>query len=119
MRIAQTYLNEQINYGGEVRTRALVILELQENGTSQKYIDAYMMGAKSIQEDRPPFSNEETMKKGFLIVAGITIIISSIWSISTHQNLSGAYGCVSALVLMIGILVTTPLGESPRHSVVG
>ena len=53
MRIAQVYLNEEINYGGEIRTRGEVILELQKADTPQKYIDAYIMGAKSIQEDCP------------------------------------------------------------------
>lgn len=56
MRTAQDYLNEQINYGGEIRTRGEVISDLQENDTPQKYIDAYMMGgAKSIQKDCPHF----------------------------------------------------------------
>lgn len=55
MKIAQSYLNEQINYGGEIRTRGEVIVELQENDISQKHIDAYMMGAKSIQQDCPHF----------------------------------------------------------------
>jgi hypothetical protein len=43
------YLNEQINYGGEIRSRGSIIAEMQKAGTSQKQIDAYMMGAKSVE----------------------------------------------------------------------
>ena len=42
------YLNEQVNYGGEIKTRGSVILEMQKQGFAQRLIDAYMMGIKTI-----------------------------------------------------------------------
>jgi hypothetical protein len=45
------YLNEQINYGGELRSRGSVIAEMQKAGTTQKQIDAYMMGSKTVSPD--------------------------------------------------------------------
>jgi hypothetical protein len=41
------YFNEQINYGGEIRSRGSVIAEMQKQGIPQKQIDAYMIGAKA------------------------------------------------------------------------
>lgn len=51
--LAQEYLSEQINYGGEIKTRGEVRAEMQREGTPQKQIDAYMMGAKTITEAAP------------------------------------------------------------------
>ncbi len=48
--VKTAYLNEKINYGGETRTRGEVIAEMQKQGTPQKQIDAYMMGAKTLPE---------------------------------------------------------------------
>lgn len=44
----EIYLSETINYGGEIRTRGSVIAEMQREGTPQKLIDAYMVGAKTL-----------------------------------------------------------------------
>jgi hypothetical protein len=44
------YFNEQINYGGETRSRGSVIVEMQKDGIPQKQIDAYMMGAKTLAQ---------------------------------------------------------------------
>jgi hypothetical protein len=41
---AQEYLGEEINYGGEIRTRGSVIAEMQADGIPQPVIDAYLMG---------------------------------------------------------------------------
>jgi hypothetical protein len=40
------YFNQKINYGGETRTRAEVISEMQGLGVHQRLIDAYMMGTE-------------------------------------------------------------------------
>ena len=50
---ATPYLNEKINFGGEIRSRGSVIAEMQKQGTSQKLIDSYMMGAKTIKTGKP------------------------------------------------------------------
>ncbi len=42
---ATSYLEEKINYGGELRSRGSVIAEMQKQGIPQKGIDYYMMGA--------------------------------------------------------------------------
>jgi len=47
--ISTAYLNEQINYGGELRARGSVIAEMQSQGVPQQRIGAYMMGAKTVQ----------------------------------------------------------------------
>jgi hypothetical protein len=47
--IADEYLSEEINYGGEIRTRGSLISEWQKQGVPQGQIDAYMGGAKTIQ----------------------------------------------------------------------
>ena len=49
-KVTPTYLQEKINYGGEIKTRGEVIKELQDKGIPQKNIDYYMMGAKKIPE---------------------------------------------------------------------
>jgi hypothetical protein len=54
------YLNEQINYGGEIKSRGSVIAEMQKQGTPQKQIDAYMMGAKAIS----PIEGQQKGKGG-------------------------------------------------------
>ncbi len=48
---SQSYLNEQINYGGEMRSRGSVIAEMQKQGTPQKQIDAYMIGTKAAKSN--------------------------------------------------------------------
>ena len=45
-----SYLNEKIRFGGEIKTRGAVYLELQREGVKLKYIDAYMMGAKTVKD---------------------------------------------------------------------
>jgi len=50
---SKKYLEELIDYGGELRTRGSIIKELQKQGVPQKYIDAYMMGAKTV--DNPGY----------------------------------------------------------------
>ena len=47
--ISTAYLNEQINYGGELRARGSVIAEMQSQGVPQQRIGAYMMGAKTVR----------------------------------------------------------------------
>lgn len=47
------YLNEIINYGGELRSRGSVMAEMQREGTPQRYIDAYMMGARTVRQGNP------------------------------------------------------------------
>lgn len=47
-KLATTYLNEKINYGGEIKTRGEVIAGLQGRGESRGKIDHFMMGAKAI-----------------------------------------------------------------------
>lgn len=51
-KLLDKYLNEKINYGGEIRSRGSVIAEMQKEGAPQKNIDAYMIGAKTIEQ--PP-----------------------------------------------------------------
>ena len=48
LRGASGYLNQKINYGGEIKTRGAVISEMQKAGTSQRLIDSYMIGAKEV-----------------------------------------------------------------------
>lgn len=45
------YLDEQINYGGERRTRGSVIAEMQKQGDRQPLIDRYMQGAKTLDAE--------------------------------------------------------------------
>ncbi len=49
LRGASAYLNEKINFGGEIVTRADAIRTMTKEGASQRMIDAYMMGARTIE----------------------------------------------------------------------
>ena len=49
----QKYLNEEMEYGGELWPRGKVILDLKRKGATRKQIDMYLIGAekrKQIQE---------------------------------------------------------------------
>lgn len=60
---SSSYLNEKVNFGGEIKTRGEVYKIYQKEGASQKNIGAWMMGAKTIPDSKVPKSRSIKPKK--------------------------------------------------------
>jgi len=58
LNLTDKYLNEEINYGGEIRTRGSIIAEMQKEGIPERQIGLYMMGAKTLKGKPSPVPPE-------------------------------------------------------------